>query len=159
MAEQETLVNQAMIDARDQWSDPVAAPPVSLSDIRKWAIAVYWPDTPPRVYWDEDYAKTTKYGEIIAPQDFNPFAWPVEQSARAPRPTEGIGTQAMNGGQVDTFGVPQRPGDVVSTTTALVDWNERTTRLGLTLFAVTEVRWTNQKGELVKSRQSTSILF
>ncbi len=27
---------------------------MSESDIRKWAIAVYWPQTPPRSYWDID---------------------------------------------------------------------------------------------------------
>ena len=42
-------------------------------------IAVYWPDEPPRLYWDEEYARTTKWGGIIAPQEFNPFAWPPER--------------------------------------------------------------------------------
>ncbi len=26
--------------------------PISQSDIRRWAIAVYWPQTPPRLFWD-----------------------------------------------------------------------------------------------------------
>ena len=49
----ETLVNQEMLDKKDQWSEPNVSPPVSVSDIRKWGIAVYWPDTPPRLFWDE----------------------------------------------------------------------------------------------------------
>ncbi|HZU76165.1 MAG TPA: MaoC family dehydratase N-terminal domain-containing protein, partial [Dehalococcoidia bacterium] len=61
-----------MIDRKDVWSEPRYSPPVSLSDIRKWAIAVYWPEVPPRIFWDEEYAKTTRWGGIIAPQDFNP---------------------------------------------------------------------------------------
>ena len=56
----------------------VTSPPVALSDIRKHAIAVYWPDKPPRRFWDEDYARQTPWGGIVAPEDFNPFAWPIE---------------------------------------------------------------------------------
>src|SRR5436305_14710669 len=49
--------------------------PISTSDIRKWAQAVYYPEPPPRLYWDEAYAATTKHGGMVAPEDFNPFAW------------------------------------------------------------------------------------
>ena len=49
--------------------------PVTVSDIRRWAIAVYYPATPPRQFWDEDYAATTLNGCIVAPEEFNPFAW------------------------------------------------------------------------------------
>ena len=65
----------------------------------------------------------------------------------------------MNGGQVETFGVPMRPGDVITSRTRLKDWNERTTRLGLTLFTETEMEWRNQRGELVKTRISTGIRY
>ena len=77
--ESETLVTQDMIERKGKFSEPKVAPPIALSDIRKWAIAVYWPDEPPPMYWDEDYAKTTRHGSIIAPLDFNPFAWPVHR--------------------------------------------------------------------------------
>ena len=80
-----TYVTQEMLDTKDVWSEPVVAPPVSISDIRKWAIAIYWPETPAKLFWDEDYAKTTRYGGIIAPQDFNPFAWPIDRPPRASR--------------------------------------------------------------------------
>ena len=49
--------------------------PVAIADIRKWAIAVYYPETPPRQFWDENYARTTQFGCIVAPEEFNPFAW------------------------------------------------------------------------------------
>ena len=41
--------------------------PVALSDIRKWAIAVYYPEAPPRQFWDEEYAATTQFGGIVVP--------------------------------------------------------------------------------------------
>ena len=45
----DTLISQAMIDARGVWSEARHSPPIAASDIRKWAIATYWPQTaPPR---------------------------------------------------------------------------------------------------------------
>jgi hypothetical protein len=49
--------------------------PISESDIRRWAIATYYPDPPPRLFWDAAYAATTRHGGIVAPEEFNPFAW------------------------------------------------------------------------------------
>ena len=155
-----TLVTQDMIDLRDMWSEKVYSRPIEFNDIIKWGIAVYWPDDPPHIYWDEEYAKTTKYEGIIAPQDFNPFAWPVPRPPRQELPKDaGVGERVMNGGQTDTFGVPMRPGDVISQSSALVDWNERVGRLGLTIFSYTENRWENQDGELVKSRISVGVRY
>lgn len=59
--------------------DVLTSPPISEGDIRKWAIAVYWPDTPPRQFWDAGYAESTRWGGIVAPEEFNPFAWPIER--------------------------------------------------------------------------------
>jgi hypothetical protein len=56
----------------------------------------------------------------------------------------------MNGGQVDTYFTPMRPGDVIRARHRLRDWNEATTRLGLTLFVNTETEWWNQDEQLVK---------
>ena len=155
-----TLVTQEMIDRRDDWSEKVYSRPIELNDIIKWAIAVYWPDDPPRIYWDEEYAKTTKYPGIITPQDFNPFAWPVPRPPRRELPKDaGVGERVMNGGQTDSFGVPMRPGDVISQSSALVDWNERQGRLGLTIFSYTDTRWENQDGEIVKTRTSVGVRY
>ncbi len=158
----ETLVTQDMRDRQGVWGDERVSPPVSLSDIRKWAIAVYWPEKPPQIFWDEEYAKNTRWGGIIAPNEFNPFAWPLEREIAAGRATPqgaGVGTRGMNGGQVETFGVPIRPGDVITSRTRLKEWNERTTRLGLTLFTFTETEWRNQNDEHVKTRISTGIRY
>ncbi|MYE47504.1 MAG: MaoC family dehydratase, partial [Chloroflexi bacterium] len=82
--EPDTLVTDEMIAAKGVWGDETTSHPVTESDIRKWAIATYWPDKPPPLYWDEEYARGTKWGGIIAPRDFNPFAWPVDRPPRRP---------------------------------------------------------------------------
>ncbi len=184
-AEPITLVLTEMIDLKGVWGPLRVSPPITASDIRKWAIAVHWPDTPPKIHWDPDYSAETRWGGIIAPPDFNPFAWPIPASPEAIQHASGasatagvaewydaeaaimarndgapeVGWRGMNGGQRDTYGVPMRPGDVISTRGRLSDWEERATRLGLTLFIFTETEWRNQRAELVKRRVSTLIRY
>src|SRR5207302_1306356 len=70
----ESLVTPDMVERQGQWSEPRSSYPVGQSDIRRWAIATYWPEKPPPIFWDEEYARSTRWGGIIAPPDFNPFA-------------------------------------------------------------------------------------
>lgn len=163
--EPETLVTEEMIQAKGVWGEETTSHPVTESDIRKWAIATYWPDKPPPLYWDEEYARGTKWGGIIAPRDFNPFAWPVHRPPGPPsagaRPgqTPKKGENVLNGGQADTWFAPIRPGDVMTTRTRLSHWEERTGRLGLTLFTYTEIEWRNQDDQVVRRRISTGIRY
>jgi hypothetical protein len=163
MADQvETLVTPEMIKRQGIWGHEETSFPISLSDIRKFAIAIYWPQTPPRIFWDEEYARATRWGGIIAPQDFNPFAWPIknddpaDRGGGASRPRERRG---MNGGQTDTYFQPMRPGDVIRARHRLRDWNEHRTRLGLTLFFFSETEWLNQHDQLVKRHIQTFIWY
>lgn len=148
--------------------------PVSASDIRRWAVAVYWPEEPPRVFWDEAYAKTTRHGGIVAPEEFNPFAWMVAEKddppvALEPNDTdlterrlgiEGPGLKfQLNGGLDVSYGVRIRPGDVITATSRLAEYREREGRLGLMLFTVSEDTWTNQRAEVVKTTRLTGIRY
>jgi hypothetical protein len=142
--------------------DVMLAPPISDSDIRKWAIAVYWPETPPRQFWDAEYAKTTRWGGIVAPEDFNPFAWPVirREATRLGGPIgEGPGQRVLNGGSEARYYAPMRPGDIIRSGTKLAEVYERTGRLGLMMFLINEITWTNQRGELVKVDRRTGIRY
>ena len=157
----DTLISPAMEEAKGKWGEPRRSPPIALSDIRKWAIATYWPETPPPIYWDEAYAANTRWGGIIAPQDFNPFAWPVKRIAPQAQiqPAGGQRLTGINGGQTDTYGEPMRPGDVISARTRLADFNERQGRFGLMLYSYNEIEWTNQNGEFVRRRIATGIRY
>ena len=157
----DTLISPAMVEAKGKWGEPRVSPPISASDIRKWAIATYWPETPPQLYWDEAYAAATRWGGIIAPPDFNPFAWPVRRQppAATAQPAGGPRLTNMNGGQTDTYGAPMRPGDVITARSRLQDFNERQGRFGLMLYSFSETEWTNQKDEFIRRRISTSIRY
>ena len=164
MTEVDTLVTPQMEQAKGVWGAETVSFPISESDIRKWAIAVYWPQTPPRLYWDAAYAATTRWGGIVAPEDFNPFAWPVptgqaEPVGAVPGQQNDRGSNLLNGGQADTFGVRMRPGDVITSRTRLARWEERYGRNGLTLFTYAETEWRNQNGEFVKRRVATIIRY
>lgn len=156
----ETLVVPELVESRGRWRKTYYSPPVSVSDIRKWAIATYWPETPPPLYWDEAFAASTRHGGIIAPPDFNPFAWPVHRVPLAPLPSpKGVPLTSLNGGQIETYGVPQRPGDVIAERVRVQDFKERQGRFGLMLYVDVEEEWTNQDGAFVRRRVSTYIRY
>ncbi len=149
--------------------------PIASSDIRKWAIAVYYPEDPPRLFWDEEYAATTIHGGIVAPEDFNPFAWMAADPPGIRHPGVGGGgfvpveatigldpprtTFNLNGGLEVAYGVRMRPGDVITAVSSLSGYQERQGRLGLMLFSTQSDRWTNQDDELVKSSSMTMIRY
>ncbi|HEY7107487.1 MAG TPA: MaoC family dehydratase N-terminal domain-containing protein [Acidimicrobiia bacterium] len=148
--------------------------PVSVSDIRRWAVAVYYPEPPPREFWDEEYAADTPFGGIVAPEEFNPFAWMTQAGPRRfDGPSElASGTEArigitppattkmLNGGMETTYtGVRMRPGDVIRSVMRLDEYSEREGRLGLMLFSVNETRWTNQDDALIKVTRDILIRY
>lgn len=149
--------------------------PVSSSDIRRWAIAVYHPECPPGRFWDAEAAAVSRHGGIVAPEDFNPFAWMVAQpkgqstmAAVADNPdaienglhVAGPGLKhALNGGINIAYGVPMRPGDVITSVMTLAEYRERPGSLGLMLFTSISTVWTNQSGEIVKTSLSTVIRY
>ena len=157
-----TFLTQETIDRIGRTLPPVAAPPVGANDIARWAAATYWPERPPAVYVDADAAAATPWGGIVAPRDFDPFAW------MADRPWSGdwlfgMGTEAgqrvLNGGQWNRYAAPIRPGDVISVTRRFVDVVERETKRGPMVFFTSEFRWTNQDGALVRLAEQTTIYY
>lgn len=169
----ESNISAAMREVTGRELSRRVAFPVSESDIRRWAIAVYFPAEPPRLFWDADYAKGTRYGGIIAPEDFNPFAWMVAEKGVSmtdgdggpDRVEHGLGIDGpglanqLNGGLEVEYGVPMRPGDVITSATRLVGYSERAGRLGLMLFTTTEDAWTNGDGDVVKRARMTLIRY
>lgn len=142
-------------------TDAVVSLPVDANDIRRWAMAVYYPDPPRPAFFDVDVAARGPWGGLVAPRDFNPFAWVDEFRPEAYPWMRGMGTEpgrrGLNGGQRSFYFAPIRVGDVITCTATLVDAYEKEGKVGPMLFLVDESRWTNQDGELVKLGYRTSI--
>jgi hypothetical protein len=169
----ETYINDEMSAAIGSIERQSVSFPISASDIRKWAMAVYYPEPPPRLFWDAEYAAGTRYGGIVAPEDFNPFAWMSANGPRAARQGDagvtsreiGLGIKPppvenqLNGGVEVEFGVRMRPGDVITSVTRLHSYTEREGRLGRMLFTTSETVWTNQNDEVVKTSRDIHIRY
>jgi len=168
------MISDAMRAATGRELSRAVSYPVSASDIRRWAIAVYFPAEPPPRYWDPEIAARSRWGGIVAPEDFNPFAWmaaekeepPAETGENDPDRTElmlgipGAGLKfQLNGGMEVEYGTRMRPGEVITSVNRLSGYTERAGRLGLMLFTVMEDSWTNQEGDLVKRTRMTLIRY
>lgn len=127
---------------------------VEKGAIRKFCIAVG--DTNP-LYLDEEYAKKTKYGGIIAPLGF--FGSAVSSGAFGQQPYEVSLKRVLNGGTEYEYIKPVRPGDTIISTRKITDFQERDGRLGRTLYTSSETVYRNQRGEVVAYGRGTTINY
>lgn len=140
---------------RGQWSAWRVAPAVTASDIRRWAIAVYWPDPPPARFVEAEAAESSRLGGLVAPQELNPFAW---LPGGPPRTPSLPGVRRLFGGCRIDFGVPIRAGDVVRSRTRLERWTPKTGTTGPMLVVEHTHEWRNQRDETVRDATYTLIL-
>ncbi len=142
---------------------PDVALPVCGNDIRRWAMATCYPADPPSEFMDDDAAAQGPWGELVAPRDFNPFAWTKCTPPDTYPWMRGMGTEpgrrGLNGGQHNRYFAPIRVGDSISSVVTLVDAYEKEGSLGSMMFLLDEARWTNQRGELVRLGQRTTIYY
>lgn len=142
---------------------PDVAFEVCTNDIRRWAIATYYPSDSPPEFADEQVAAQGPWGGLVAPRDFNPFAWSKVTPPDTYPWMRGMGTEpgrrGLNGGQRNRYFAPIRVGDVITSVVTLVDAYEKEGRLGPMMFLIDEARWTNQRGELVRLGQRTTIYY
>lgn len=138
--------------------------PISASDIRRWAIAVYYPEVPPRLFWDHDYAVGTSHRGIVAPEDFNPFAWAINDAEPECQPAgydpdwieKTLGVEPpplkrfLHGGMEVEYGVRMRPGDVIRAFSILAGYEEKQGKMGVLLFTTVMNTWVNQETSVVK---------
>lgn len=169
-----TLISDAMRGAVGRELSRTVSYPVSESDIRRWAVALYYPVEPPQRFWDARAAEGTRWGGIVAPEDFNPFAWMAAEPSGRPPTHDGLDPDSteyllgidgpglknqLNGGVSAVYGEPMRPGDVITLVRRLAEYSEREGRFGPMLFTVFESAWTNQRDELVLRSRFTLIRY
>ena len=143
--------------------------PISASDIRKWAIAVYYPETPPAKFIGAGAAGGEE--PLGAPEEFNPFAWatpgakpgPADVSAGFIENGAGISPPPLkfivNGGSAFEYGVPMREGDVITNEYSVKSYTVKQGKRGPLLMTETQDRWINQNGEHVRSILMTLVRY
>jgi 3-methylfumaryl-CoA hydratase len=144
-----------------EW-DPITKE-VYEKEIRRFCYAVG--DLNP-IYLDEEEAKKSNYGDIVAPPMF--YDIPTVQEF----PLDGLkedgmpktlfnlplkATRNMAGGKEVEFFKPMRPGDKITQVGKIVDMYEKRGASGPLVFTIYEFRYTNQDGELVAIERLTGI--
>jgi acyl dehydratase len=98
------------------------------------------------LYTDEEYAKTTPYGGIIAPPT---FCVVFRSQAMLPDLKLSYGKRGFDGGKECEFFMPIRPADTITGVDRIAEVYEKTGRSGNMIFVVRESELTNQHGERV----------
>ena len=138
--------------------DPPHLREVERGAIRRYADAV-GDDNP--LYYDEEYAKNTKYGGIISPPGF--FGWAKKTISSSEGLIGLIGAMIeagypgiLDGGMAYDFFLPVRVGDTLvgSPKVADISLKEGKTKMMILRF---ETSYTNQNGDLVAKSYQTLI--
>jgi acyl dehydratase len=144
---------------------------VEKEPIRRFADSVG--DENP-LYWDEEYAKKSRYGSIIAPPGFISSPWyagrAVKWGKKEPMPAELSGRgelmgvlfkagywRVLDGGIEYEFFEPVKADDTIKAASIIKDVIEREGKTGKMAFLITETTYTNQKGQVVAKARQTSI--
>ena len=150
--------------------------PVERSEVRRFAQAVMDDDP---IFWNDSYAKNTRYGSVVAPPLFPLFAH--RRSPESPDPLDTASTdpdfdgfvglltsglppvplpmlpRLLNGGnEVELYQLPSL-GDHITARAKYADINEKTGRSGTMVFIVVETRYTNQHDDLLLISRLTLI--
>ena len=125
---------------------------VEAGAIRRFADAI---GDPSPLYRDEQAARKSSYGGIIAPPTFLRLFRPSPAECEFTNPYSSV----VDGGSRWEYFEPVRPGDRITVTVRLVDLYERSGSLGNMLLAVRENRFVNQPGALVAVDRDTEIYY
>lgn len=136
---------------------------VEKGAIKKFADAIG--DRNP-LYWDEEYARNSRFGSIVAPPGF--FGWPIKWKSAMPffseLRQEVIDTIAkagysriLDGGIEFDFFLPIRAGDILASVSQVASIQERETKSSKMILSTVESTYTNQNGDVVAKARQTMI--
>lgn len=131
--------------------------PCNATDIRRWVQALDYPNP---VHWDEMFARSTKFGGIVAPQSFTvamDYGHGCHPSCVGKLP----GSHLIFAGEEWWFyGNPIRPGDKLTQERSFAGYKVTDTAFaGPTMFADGDTVHRNQRGDLVAKERATSIRY
>lgn len=156
--EQDSVITDEMKKMLGVESEPSVFE-IEREPIRRWAEAIGDPNP---LYHNEEYARKTRFGGMIAPPGFvQQYRFPVRMGA-ALRRVRSPFTMNLNGGDEYEFFKPVRPGDVITAAIKLADLFERQSsnpQIGRMLFQIHETTYKNQNGEVVAIHRGTGISY
>src|SRR5262245_5223342 len=130
--------------------------PFDANDIRRFVQGM---DNPHRLYWDDDYAASSPFGGIVAPQSY----FGGGPGTGATPAIQGVipGSHMLFGGDEQWFyGTRIYPGDRLRLARMIVDYRVTDTRFaGPTMFSRGDTTYVNQRGEYVAKQRSTAIRY
>ncbi len=131
--------------------------PCRASDIRRWVMAMDYPNP---VHWDEEFARSSKFGGLVAPQSMAialDFGHGVQPACVGRIP----GSHLIFGGEEWWhYGHRIRPGDQLFQERRFHDYKVTETKFaGPTMFARGDTISRTQDGSLVSKVRATSIRY
>lgn len=131
---------------------------VERGAIRRYVEAV---DNPNPLYSDVEYARNSKYGEMICPPGF--FGWPKKVHADAVEVMGPVFAAVLNAGLVRIldagieydFFLPVHAGDTLTWYVKFADVKEREGKSGRMVFLTFEITYINQNGDTVAKTRET----
>lgn len=112
------------------------------------------------LYWDEEYARRSEYGGVVAPPGLLLTIQMHGGSPRAHLPFKRPLERGVNAGSEWEFYRVVRPGDFIFSVVKLANLIERQgKKFGTMLFYVYEITFINQRGELVAKELHTSASY
>ena len=131
--------------------------PIQKNDIRRWAQGMA---NPHPQYFDEDYARQSRLGRMVAPQSFGVC---TDTSHGAGPAIQGVipGQHMIFGGdEWWFFGGRIEPGDTITHDRMLFDYKVAETKFsGPTVFSRGDTTYINQRGEVLCKQRSTSVRY
>ena len=129
--------------------DRLTYPPVTTDELIAYAKTLGVTDP---IYLDEQVAKQGPYGGLVA---FPTFVVKLRGNQHMPKEVaREMSVGGFDAGKDIEFGVPVRPGDVITATSTITELYEKTGRSGSMWFVVFRQHLTNQNGETVANVDS-----
>lgn len=157
---EQSVITDEMRQAVGKESEPVTLE-VDKTSCRMFARAVGHTDL---IFYDEDYARSKGYRNIVAPPAYT--GTPVYAPGRARAVGEVGGPsfsvpykRVLNGGTEYEYFDTICASDVLTATTAITGFQERVASLGPMLITTRETTYKNQDGKVVAKMRGTLIQY